>query len=142
MEKLNVLLLGSEDKEMLLELFEAGNIESDIIAFSDNRALEDYLALQWVMPDVIFIKIEEAAVGTGLIADIRKDCRYDSIIIVAYAENPAEGLDEEVFIAGANVYIRKESDPDFRKKIFYILGVIWQYIADGFNKETFMLMVN
>lgn len=142
MEKLSILLLGNEDRDIFTRLFEEGKFESDMMVAEDTANPEECLNAQWVLPDVVVIKLKNMQQDLRTIETIRNNKRFDTVILLVYSESIDAGFEEQVFLAGANIFIQKIDEIQFKRKTGYILSVIWQYIADGFNKETFMLMVN
>ncbi|MGO4770460.1 hypothetical protein ACEN2I_02270 [Flavobacterium sp. W22_SRS_FK3] len=75
------------------------------------------------------------------IVSIRNDKQNKNLSIVVY-DPKAVLCDEDTFIAGANIYIKKSSDAtELKKVIKKVLDMDWYCKSGKFNQETFFVSV-
>jgi DNA-binding NarL/FixJ family response regulator len=75
------------------------------------------------------------------IITVRNDKKNKDLPIVVY--DPKAALcDEEIFIAGANIYIKKSSDIfELKKVLKKVINMDWYFESEKFNRETFFVSV-
>ena len=82
------------------------------------------------MPHVLFFDVNRSSCDCmNRIKALRHDTKYNNLSIAVYDGN-ATISEEESFVAGANIYIRKNNDSDELKRILKkVLTIDWQYFS-------------
>lgn len=73
------------------------------------------------------------------IVSIRNDKQNRNLSIVVY-DSKETLCDEQIFIAGANIYIKKSSNVfELKKVLKKVINMNWHFESGKFNRETFFL---
>ncbi len=131
-----------DDRLFFKEAFEDVKIEYALSTFHDGEQLMNYLNDHAnALPHIIFLDLNmPRKSGLECLREIRADEHLKKISVAIYSTSSAEQDIEETFEAGANVYIRKPNDFNMLKKVLSdVVHINWQYIADGLNKDNFIL---
>ena len=92
------------------------------------------------IPHVLFFDVNAFDCMDGIRA-IRDDSKYNNLSIAVYDAN-ASITEEESFVAGANIYIRKNNDSaDLKRILKKVLTTDWQYFSGKYNRDTYVLSV-
>lgn len=139
-EKINILLLENRAEVLKLfkEVFNEVKINITTITAAKNYTLSEALHQTAVVPDLVFINASQEDGLIPALQGLRRKNRLHNIIVAAYSgsREDAEGL----LTAGANIHILYNKDHTVLKKsICTALKLSWQYIADGLDKENFMV---
>jgi CheY-like chemotaxis protein len=131
-----------DDRLFFKEAFEEVKVDHTITTFNDGVQLMNYLLKpENAIPDIIFLDLNmPRKSGVECLKEIRGDQRLKEITVAIYSTSSSEQDIEDTFVAGANVYIRKPNDFSMLKKVLSdVVQINWQYITDGFNKDSFIL---
>jgi CheY-like chemotaxis protein len=131
-----------DDRLVFQEAFEEVKIKYNLTTFSDGNRLMHHLADDNnPLPDIIFLDLNmPRKSGMECLKEIRTNERIKDISVAIYSTSSSEKDIEDTFVAGANVYIQKPNDFDELKRILTnVIHINWQYIIDGFNKDSFIL---
>jgi response regulator RpfG family c-di-GMP phosphodiesterase len=92
------------------------------------------------VPHVLFFDINAYDCMDGIRA-IRDDSKYNNLSIAVY-DSHASITEEETFVAGANIYIRKNDNSYELKRILKkVLKIDWQFSSGKYNRDTYVLSV-
>lgn len=121
------------------------NLESkhSLTVFKDSKLCMGHLkeGSSLATPMVFFNLNDDGYKCLSEIMSIRNDKQNKNLSIVVY-DPKAVLSDEDTFIAGANIYIRKSGDAETLKKVLKkIINMNWQCESGKFNKETFFVSV-
>ena len=141
---LHIMLADDDEDDRLFfkEAFEEVKVDHTITTFNDGVQLMNYLLKpENAIPDIIFLDLNmPRKSGVECLKEIRGDQRLKEITVAIYSTSSSEQDIEDTFVAGANVYIRKPNDFSMLKKVLSdVVQINWQYITDGFNKDSFIL---
>ncbi len=141
---LHIMLADDDEDDRLFfkEAFEEVIVDHTITTFNDGVQLMNYLLKpENAIPDIIFLDLNmPRKSGVECLKEIRGDQRLKEITVAIYSTSSSEQDIEDTFVAGANVYIRKPNDFSMLKKVLSdVVQINWQYITDGFNKDSFIL---
>ena len=74
--------------------------------------------------------------------EIKSDQKFDSMTTIVYSENLSPEEEEEIFVAGANIFMKEPDNYiDMKKKVTDIISITWQYHTSGLNKNNFIMKV-
>lgn len=141
---LHIMLADDDEDDRLFfkEAFEEVKIDYNITTFNDGSQLMQHLFKEEnPLPDIIFLDLNmPRKSGIECLKEIRDNERLKNISVAIYSTSSSEQDIEDTFVSGANVYIRKPNDFSMLKKILSdVVHINWQYITDGFNKDSFIL---
>ena len=141
---LHIMLADDDEDDRLFfkEAFEEVKVEHQISIFNDGVQLMNYLLLEEnPKHDIIFLDLNmPRKSGVECLKEIRANEKLKEITVAIYSTSSSEQDIEDTFVSGANVYIRKPNDFSMLKKVLSDVVLInWEYIADGFNKDSFIL---
>lgn len=145
-EYLNVLLADSNEGNLVLikNILQDLKIEINARDFYNGKDLMEYLnSRETIVPEIIFMSYDLPGKNSLECLDaIKADLRFSNIILLVYSEFLPEELIEEIFIRGANIYMRKPDNyQELKKVISEAITVSWQYHTSGLNKDYFIMKV-
>lgn len=122
------------------------NLESrhSVTIFKDVKlCLEHLKEAPKVTTPILFFNLNDTS-GYKLLTEIvsvRNDKKNKDLPIAVY--DPKQTLfDEEIFIAGANIYIKKSRDVlELKKVLKKVINMYWHFESGKFNRETFFVSV-
>lgn len=145
-EYLSVILVDDDEgnrivfKKILKEL----KIGVKIQSFGNGENLMEYLNSQEaVVPEILFMNYNISMKNSlECLSEIKTDFRFDNMVTAVYAENLSESEIEDVFVNGANVFIKKKEDYSAMKKVLSeVITINWQYYTSGLNRDNFIMKV-
>ncbi|MBA9073992.1 CheY-like chemotaxis protein [Flavobacterium gossypii] len=145
-EKINIVLADDDADECSLfrEAINEINENYNLVFFSNGKDLMNYLNDgECESPDIIFLDLNMPVMsGIDCLSKIRSDNRYADTSIAIYSTSSSEQDQEETFMLGANVYIKKPNDYEKMKKVLqHVLRTYWQYHTSNMNRDTFLISV-
>lgn len=143
LEKLHIVLAEDDKDDRLLfqKVFDHVKIHHTLKMCEDGIELMDYLNTTDEKPHIIFLDLNmPGKSGIECLREIKRNRDLRDITIAIYSSASEAATVEQVFILGANVFIKKPNEFNELKKILTeIVYINWQYITDGFNREYFMM---
>lgn len=145
-EYLSVILVDDDEgnrivfKKILKEL----KIGVKIQSFGNGENLMEYLNSQEALvPEILFMNYNISMKNSlECLSEIKTDFRFDNMVTAVYAENLSESEIEDVFVNGANVFIKKKEDYSAMKKVLSeVITINWQYYTSGLNRDNFIMKV-
>jgi CheY-like chemotaxis protein len=142
-EKLHILLAEDDrdDRLFFKDAFSVLKIQHSLTICEDGTTLMDHLNTTANLPDIIFLDINMPGKnGMECLREMKASERLRDISVAIFSSLTSEQIQEEAFIAGANVYIKKPNDLEVLRKILSeVVCINWLYMTDGLNRENFML---
>lgn len=142
-EQLHIVLAEDDldDRNFFKSVFRDIKIDHTFKLFEDGIELMAYLNDTDSLPHIIFLDLNmPGKSGMECLREIRADKRLRDIAIAIYSTSSSPEHQEETFIAGANIYIKKPNNIDtLRKIISDTIYINWQYVTDGLDRENFMI---
>ena len=143
LDKLHIVLAEDDQDDRLLfqKVFNHVKIHHTLHMCEDGIELMEYLNSAQEKPHIIFLDLNmPGKSGIECLREIKRNRDLRDITIAIYSSVSDTITVEQVFILGANVFIKKPNEFNELKKILTeIIYINWQYITDGFNKEYFMI---
>lgn len=145
-EYLSVILVDDDEgnrivfKKILKEL----KIGVKIQSFSNGENLMEYLNSQEALvPEILFMNYNISMKNSlECLLEIKTDFRFDNMVTAVYSEDLSEDEIEDIFINGANVFIKKREDYAAMKKVLSeVITLNWQYYTSGLNRDNFIMKV-
>ncbi len=125
-------------------IFRDLKIDIKFQAFSSEADLMQYLNRKSApVPDVLFMNYDMPENDAlDCLDEIKSNERYSTMTVAVYSEQVSSAEEEEIFVRGANVFMRKPAlYQDLRKRVNEIMAVSWQYHTCGLNKDNFIMKV-
>ncbi|WP_237421248.1 response regulator [Flavobacterium sp. Sd200] len=123
------------------KVFKEIRVKHELNVFKDCHQLMAYLMETKVVPHLVFLDVNmpERSV-LQCIKEIRAVKKLQNLVIAIYNTLSNNDDEENTFIAGANIYIKKPASfTAFKKIMEEVLSLSWLYTTDGFNRDNFIL---
>jgi response regulator RpfG family c-di-GMP phosphodiesterase len=145
-EFLNVIVADNDENTLIFfkNILKELKISIKVQCFSNGKSLMEYLKNDdAVVPEIAFIKYKIPGKGSmECLDEIHSDIKFSNMVIVIYSEPIPENEIEDIFVKGANVFMKKpESFETLKKVLTEVITINWQYYTSGLNKENFILKV-
>lgn len=145
-EFLNVIVADNDENTLIFfkNILKELKISIKVQCFSNGKSLMEYLNNEdAVVPEIVFIKYRiPGKESMECLEDIRSDLKFSNMVTAIYSEPLPEDEIEDIFVKGANIYMKKpESFETLKKVLTDIITINWQYYTSGLNKENFILKV-
>lgn len=95
------------------------------------------------VPDVLFMNYDMPENNVmECLERIKSDSRCSAMTVAVYSDRASSSQEEEIFVRGANIFMRKPAlYHDLKKSVTEIMAVSWQYHTCGLNKDFFIMKV-
>jgi len=144
-EYLNVILADHDEGNLVLfrNILQEFKIQVKVKTFFNGRELMDYLNQDILVPEVVFMSYHLPLKNAlQCLSEIKADRKFDPMTTTVYSENLSAEEEEDVFVTGANVLMKKPDNyKDMKKNVTDIISVTWQYHTSGLNKNNFIMKV-
>lgn len=144
-EYLNIILTDADEGNLILleRTLQDFKIPSKVKTFNTGSELMDSLHQNILTAEVLFMDYRiPGKPCLECLSEIRSNPKFDYLTTVIYSENVSPAEEEEIFIAGANVFMKKPDNyRDMKKRVADIISVTWQYYTAGLNKNNFIMKV-
>ncbi|WP_080778145.1 response regulator [Chryseobacterium phocaeense] len=145
-EYLNVITADDDEGNIIFfkNIFKDLKIGVKSRFFSSGDSLMDYLQTgEAIIPELIFIKYTISGKNSReCLEEIKMNPRFSNIVIAMYVDQIPENEIEEIFVNGANIFMKKpESYEGLKKSLTEIISINWQYHTSGLNKDTFIMKI-
>lgn len=145
-EYLNVIAVDHDEGNIIFfkNIFKDLKIGVKSQCFPDGEDLMKYLKdCGAIIPEVVFIRYDISGKNAmECLKEIKADPKFSNIVIVMYAQQISEAEIEEIFVSGANIFMRKqETYEGLKKSITEVMTINWQFHSSGLNKDNFIMKV-
>jgi len=145
-EYLNVIAADDDEGNIIFfkNIFKGLKIGVKSQCFSNGDDLMKYLnSYGAIVPEIVFIKYDiPGKKFMECLEEIKADPKFSNIAIAAYSDQISEAEIEEIFVNGANIFMRKpETYEGLKKALTEIITINWQYHSSGLNKDNFIMKV-
>ncbi|PIF44433.1 CheY-like chemotaxis protein [Chryseobacterium sp. 52] len=145
-EYLNVIAADDDEGNIIFfkNIFKGLKIGVKSQCFSGGEDLMKYLTSNGaIIPEIVFIKYDIPGKSCmECVEEIKSDSRFSNIVIAVYTDQISEIEIEEIFVSGANIFMRKpETYEGLKKSLTEIITINWQYHTSGLNKDNFIMKV-
>lgn len=145
-EYLNVILADDDEGNLILfkSILQDLKIHIKVKTFGNISDTMEYLNTDGaVIPEVFFMNFNISGKNCiEYLSELKADHRFDHMTTVIYTQSISSEDEEEIFVNGANVLMKKPDNyGDMKKNITDIMTVTWQYHTSGLNKNNFIMKV-
>lgn len=145
-EYLNVILADDDEGNLILfkSILQDLKIHIKVKTFCNITDTMEYLnSDDAVIPEVFFMNFNTSGKNCiTYLSELKADNRFDHMTTVIYAQSISSEDEEEIFVNGANVLMKKPDNyRDMKKNVTDIMTVTWQYHTSGLNKNNFIMKV-
>lgn len=145
-EYLNILAADDDEGNIIFfkNIFKGLKIGVKSQCFSNGEDLMKYLnSCGAIVPEIVFIKYDIPGKNfQECLEEIKEDPKFSNITIAVYADQISEAEIEEIFVNGANIFMKKpETYEGLKKSLTEIITINWQYHTSGLNKDNFIMKV-
>ncbi|MGG5209895.1 response regulator [Chryseobacterium sp. MIQD13] len=145
-EYLNVIATDDDEGNMIFfkNIFKDLKIGVKSQCFSGGEDLMKYLkSCGAIIPELVFIRYDIAGKSwMECLKEIKAEPRFSNIAVAVYGHQISEAEIEDVFVNGANIFMKKpETYEGLKKSVTEIITINWQYESSGLNKDNFIMKV-
>lgn len=145
-EFLNVIVADSDENTLIFfkNILKELKISIKVQCFNNGKNLMEYLNNHdAVVPELVFINYmipgKESMV---CLEEIDSNSKFSNMVTAIFSEPIPENEIEDIFVKGANIFMKKPESFDKLKKVLTeIITINWQYHTSGLNKDNFILKV-
>lgn len=146
-EYLNVIVADHNEGNLVFfkEIFKDLKIGIKAQTFCNGEDLMNYLNKEeTIIPEVLFMNYDLSKKNSlKCLEEIKADLRFGNMVNTVYSDCLSEDKIEEVFVTGANIFIKKPDEYTVLKKVLTeVITVNWQYHTSGLNKDNFIMKVS
>ncbi|MFZ4931146.1 response regulator [Chryseobacterium sp. Mn2064] len=145
-EFLNVIVADNDENTLIFfkNILKELKISIKVQCFSNGKGLMEYLNNDdAVVPELVFIRYTIPGKDSmECLDEIQSNLKFSKMVTAIFSDPIPESEIEDIFVRGANIYMRKpESFETLKKVLSEIITINWQYYTSGLNKENFILKV-
>lgn len=145
-EFLNVIVADSDESTLIFfkDILKELKISIKVQCFNNGKNLMEYLNNDdAVVPELVFINYmipgKESMV---CLEEIDSNPKFSNMVTAIFSEPIPENEIEDIFVKGANIFMKKpESFEKLKKVLTEVITINWQYHTSGLNKDNFILKV-
>lgn len=129
-----------DDCSLFADAMKDTGINHQLTIFNDGLQLLNYLNNEdSEMPHILFLDLNMPFMnGFESLRKIRANEKFRDIPIAIYSTSASEKDQEDTFVSGANVYIKKPNDFSVLKKVLKeVIEISWQMHAGAIKSDTF-----
>jgi CheY-like chemotaxis protein len=143
-EFLNVIVTDHYEGNQIFfkNIFKNLKIDVKVQCFTNGNDLMGYLnSRDALIPEILFLNYEIPGQNcTECIKEIKEDFRFNNMVNAIYSDQVSEEVVEDLFVQGANIFIRKpENYENLKKVLTEVITVNWQYHTSGLNKDNLIM---
>lgn len=145
-EFLNVIVADNDENNLIFfkNILKELKISIKVQCFSNGKDMMLYLNNNdAVVPEIVFIKYTIPGKDSmECLEEIEADSKFNKMVTAIFSEPISEDEIEDIFVKGANIFMKKpESFEALKKVLTEIITINWQYHTSGLNKDNFILKV-
>ncbi|WP_415325790.1 response regulator [Chryseobacterium sp. MMS23-Vi53] len=145
-EYLNVILVDNDEGNQIFfkNIFKDLKIGIKVQVFCNGENLMEYLkSEEAIVPEILFIDFDIPKKNSlECLHEIKANAKFDQMITTIYSDRLSEAEIEDVFVKGANIFMKKPDNyTELKKVISEVVTVNWQYQTSGLNKNNFIMKV-
>ncbi|GEJ45576.1 response regulator [Chryseobacterium sp. ON_d1] len=145
-EFLNVIVADNDENTLIFfkNILKELKISIKVQCFTNGKDLMRYLNNDdAVVPELVFIKYTiPGKESMECLEEIESNPKFNNMVTVIFSEAIPENEVEDIFVKGANIYMKKpECFEKLKKVLTDIITINWQYHTSGLNIDNFILKV-
>ncbi len=146
-EYLNIIVADHNEGNLVYfkEIFRDLKIATNVQVFNNGNELIEYLTNDKnVIPEVVFMNYDlKGKHSLDCLEQLKCRRRFENMVNVVYSDNLSEDKIEDIFVTGANIFIKKPDEYTALKKVLTeVITVNWQYYTSGLNKDNFIMKMS
>lgn len=133
-----------DDRMFFKDVFDELKIKTAVETVNNGKELLERINDHSIqLPNIIFLDLNMPIMnGLECLKEIKKNPRFQEIVIAIYSTSSSKQDVENTFILGANIYINKPNDfPSLKKVLTEVVSINWLYNTNGLKKENFLLKI-
>lgn len=145
-EFLNVIVTDNDENTLIFfkNIFKELKISIKIQCFNTGSRMMEYLNNEdAVVPEIAFIQYSISDKNSmECIEEFKLNPKFNNMVTAIFSDQLSENEIEDIFVAGANIYMKRPEDFKSLKKVLTdIITINWQYHTSGLNKDNFILKI-
>jgi len=145
-EFLNVIVADSDENTLIFfkDILKELKISIKVQCFNNGKNLMEYLNNDdAVVPELVFINyMIPGKEIMECLEEIDSNSKFSNMVTAIFSEPISENEIEDIFVKGANIFMKKpESFEKLKKMLTEVITINWQYHTSGLNKDNFILKV-
>lgn len=145
-EFLNVIVADQDEKTLIFfkNILKELKISIKVQCFSNGKDLMEYLNNEdAVVPEIVFINyMIPGKESMKCLEEIESNSKFSNMVSAIFSEPIPENEIEDIFVKGANIFMKKpECFEKLKKVLSEVITINWQYHTSGLNKDHFILKV-
>ncbi|WP_431611975.1 response regulator [Chryseobacterium sp. 'Rf worker isolate 10'] len=145
-EFLNVIVADNDENTLIFfkNILKELKISIKVQCFSNGKDLMEYLNNEdAVVPEIVFIKYTiPGKESMECLEEIESNSKFNNMVTAIFSEPIPEDEIEDIFVKGANIFMKKpECFEKLKKVLSEVITINWQYHTSGLNKDHFILKV-
>ncbi|WP_343661207.1 response regulator [Chryseobacterium sp.] len=145
-EFLNVIVADNDENTLIFfkNILKELKISIKVQCFTNGKDLMRYLNNDdAVVPELVFIKYTiPGKESMECLEEIESNPKFNNMVTVIFSEAIPENEVEDIFVKGANIYMKKpECFEKLKKVLTDIITINWQYHTSGLNIDNFIMKV-
>ncbi|WP_300685763.1 response regulator [Chryseobacterium sp.] len=145
-EFLNVIVADNDENTLIFfkNILKELKVSIKVQCFSNGNSLMEYLNNDdAVVPEIVFMRYTLPGKDSmECLDEMGLNLKFCNMVKAVFSDPIPEIEIEDIFVKGANIYMRKpESFETFKKVLTDVITINWQYYTSGLNKENFILKV-
>lgn len=145
-EFLNVIVADNDENTLIFfkNILKELKISIKVQCFSNGKDLMEYLNNEdAVVPEIVFIKYTiPGKESMKCLEEIESNSKFNNMVTAIFSEPIPEDEIEDIFVKGANIFMKKpECFEKLKKVLSEVITINWQYHTSGLNKDHFILKV-
>lgn len=144
-EKINIFLADDDpdDRALFEQALDGFSTKHTLNFFHNGKDLLEYFNNPDAeIPDILFLDLNMPYFsGTECLIELRKNSRFRDLPIAIYSTSSSEKDQEDTFVNGANVYIKKpDSFGKLQQVLHEVITVNWQFkTSSSMNRDMFFI---
>ncbi|RLJ23600.1 response regulator receiver domain-containing protein [Chryseobacterium sp. 7] len=145
-EFLNVIVADQDENTLIFfkNILKELKISIKVQCFSNGKDLMEYLNNEdAVVPEIVFINyMIPGKESMKCLEEIESNSKFNNMVSAIFSEPIPENEIEDIFVKGANIFMKKpECFEKLKKVLSEVITINWQYHTSGLNKDHFILKV-
>lgn len=145
-EFLNVIVADNDENTLIFfkNILKELKISIKVQCFCNGKDMMLYLNNNdAVVPEIVFIKYTIPGKDSmECLEEIEANSKFNNMVTTIFSEPIPENEIEDIFVKGANIFMKKpESFESLKKVLTEVITINWQYHTSGLNKDNFILKV-
>ncbi|WP_126653645.1 response regulator [Chryseobacterium aureum] len=145
-EFLNVIVADHDESTLIFfkTILKELKISIKVQCFNNGKDLMEYLNNEdAVVPEIIFMNYTiPGKESMECLKEMEANSKFNNMVTAIFSEPIPENEIEDIFVKGANIFMKKpECFERLKKVLTEVITINWQYHTSGLNKDHFILKI-